>query len=103
MEEREMLRAVFNLNRSQKDVLMGLEVQRAVLEAGLIGNDAPERRAVAWASRPPAAWQEGNIQIHCLLFISNPTLYEIILQLTKYRSFFFKKTEYQYIYINIYM
>ena len=27
-------------------------------QAGLVGHDAPERRAVAWACRPPAAWQE---------------------------------------------
>ena len=27
-------------------------------QAGLVGNDAPERRLVAWASKPPAAWQE---------------------------------------------
>eukprot|EP00438_Fugacium_kawagutii_P010067 Skav222716 [mRNA] locus=scaffold1661:333090:336590:- [translate_table: standard] len=60
-----------------EDVLQGVEVQRAALEdrvhrrrspspgphrwlqAGLVGNDAAERRAVAWASKPPAAWQAG--------------------------------------------
>ena len=42
-----------------QEVLHGIEVQRAVLEAGLVGNDASERRRVAWAAKPPSAWQAG--------------------------------------------
>lgn len=60
--DRDVLQRVFSLNaHTKEDVLHGIEVQRAVLEAGLVGNDAPERRLVAWASKPPAAWQEEGV------------------------------------------
>eukprot|EP00913_Durusdinium_trenchii_P012753 g11974.t1 len=48
VEEREMLQQVFELNSHTKedwtDLLLGLEIQRAVVEAGLAGHDAQERR-----------------------------------------------------------
>lgn len=60
--DRDMLKGVFVLNsHTKEEALHGVEVQRAAIEAGLVGHDAPERRAVAWACRPPAAWQEEGI------------------------------------------
>ncbi|CAJ1418413.1 unnamed protein product, partial [Effrenium voratum] len=59
-DERAMLQEIFDLNASTKD-LMGLEVHRAVLEAGLVGHTAPERRAVAWTCRPPGQWEEDGL------------------------------------------
>ena len=60
--DRDMLKGVFVLNsHTKEEVLHGVEVQRAAIEAGLVGHDAPERRAVAWACKPPAAWQEEGI------------------------------------------
>ena len=44
--------------------LLGIRHDRAQQpQAGLVGNDAPERRVVAWASKPPAAWQESSRQL----------------------------------------
>ncbi|CAJ1351806.1 unnamed protein product, partial [Effrenium voratum] len=60
-DERAMLQEIFDLNASTKDHLMGLEVHRAVLEAGLVGHTAPERRAVAWTCRPPGQWEEDGL------------------------------------------
>eukprot|EP00439_Symbiodinium_sp_Y106_P040152 s440_g4.t3 len=60
---RALLQEIFWRNsRSKEDVLMGLEVHRAVLEAGLVGHDAPERRSVAAACRPPGRqWEEDGL------------------------------------------
>ncbi|CAE7264975.1 HERC1 [Symbiodinium natans] len=58
-----MLQEIFARNAlSKEDVLMGLEVHRAVLEAGLVGHDATERRTLAATCRPPGRqWEEDGL------------------------------------------
>ncbi|CAK9023855.1 unnamed protein product, partial [Durusdinium trenchii] len=82
VEEREMLQQVFELNsHTKEDLLLGLEIQRAVVEAGLAGHDAQERRQVAWACRPPAAWQDEGISFEEFAGKVIPTCRQTLIQL----------------------
>jgi len=62
-DERAELQHIFQNNACTKEeALVGLEVHRAVLEAGLVGHDAPERRSVALTCRPPGRqWEEDGL------------------------------------------